>query len=83
MKKISKTNGTKKVSSVINKKDIIKSKDKKIDEDFPGYPHSPSQYKMTTPLTEGGKTSKHETDESISDGSANAFEGTERMWDDE
>jgi hypothetical protein len=73
----------------------MKSNDKKIDEDYPGYPHSPSQHKIINPSTreekiianvnakDGQGKNRYETDESKSDGSANAFERTEQITDDE
>ncbi|MBS1660855.1 MAG: hypothetical protein JST68_07365 [Bacteroidetes bacterium] len=48
-----------------DKKDVQKSNDEHIDQDFPGYPHHPAKEKT------------------IHNGSAGAFDATERMEDDE
>ena len=40
---------------VINKKDIAASNDKKIDDDFPGFPNNPSQENMINPKTKTDK----------------------------
>ena len=44
---------TKKTS--INKKDILQSNDKKIDDDFPGFPSNPSKQNMINPETKTDK----------------------------
>lgn len=64
-----------------NKEEVQKNPDKHIDQDFPGYPHPPSQEKTINPKTKedkaGARLVKKENDtddnEQISDGSANAF----------
>jgi hypothetical protein len=66
----------------LSKKDVKKNPDKHIDQDFPGYPHSPSNEKMINPKTAKDKAGanlvkKENTDEQSSDGSGNAFEATE------
>ena len=63
------------------KEEVQKNPDKHIDQDFPGYPHPPSQEKTINPKTKEDKASanlvKKEKytgeDEQDSDGSANAF----------
>lgn len=78
--------------------------DKRTNQDFPGYPHSPSKEEMINPKTNDEKkvaalytkdgekvidppakkkALNKEIDEIDSDGSANAFEGTENVRDDE
>jgi hypothetical protein len=70
----------------LQKEDIQKNPDERIDEDFPGYPHPPSNEKMINPVTEqektnaqliGKKNEKKEGTEQQSDGSADAFSRTE------
>jgi hypothetical protein len=71
--------------AMTKKEDVQRSKDERTDEDFPGYPHSPSGEKIINPKTEEDKAAanlktKNETpstDEEQSIGSANAFEATE------
>jgi hypothetical protein len=70
---------------ITKKEEVQGSKDEKIDQDFPGFPHSPSKEKTINPTTEEDKANanmkkKHETpasDDNDSVGSANAFEATE------
>ena len=71
-----------------NKEDIKQSPDKKIDQDFEGYPSGPAKDKTINPKTKDEKKiadldnkdgekriyNKNETDEQDSDGSANAFD---------
>ena len=65
------------------KEDIQKNPDEHIDQDFPGYPHSPSHEKTINPKTNEDKANarlmkKDSTnDEQNSDGSANAFSESE------
>ena len=94
----------KKNTPITDKQDIQNTSDKRIDQDFPGYPHAPSKEELIKPTTKEQKktaslhvkdgekiipapnkkrgSAKKATDEE-SDGSANAFEGTERIQDDE
>lgn len=73
--------------------------DKRIDQDFEGYPHAPAKEELINPKTKeqkktaalnikdgekmDQKNKKKQTSEQDSDGSANAFEGTENVKDDE
>ena len=67
------------------KEEVQKTKDKHITQDFPGYPHAPSQEKTINPKTKEDqanarlikKEKYNEDDEQSSDGSANAFEQSE------
>lgn len=80
-----------KTSPINKKKDMENIPDKKINQDFPGFPGSPSGYELINPLTktekinantnikDGEKRSSEEVDESKSDGSGGAFEGTEEV----
>ncbi len=81
---------------LINKEDVEKSPDNKIDEDFPGFPHAPAEKEMIKPESEKDKinanlnskdgekrNAKNEIDEQHSNGSANAFEESEFLRDDE
>ena len=77
--------------------DVQKNPDNKIDEDFPGFPHSPSKDQIIKPETkQDNKTAQTDKkdgekmnipkgerpiDESQSDGSGGAFEATERVDD--
>ena len=60
------------------KEEVQENPDQHIDQDFPGYPHSPSQDKTINPATKEDKANaqlvkKDANDEQNSDGSANAF----------
>ena len=71
-----------------HKNDISKNPDKKIDQDYKGYPAGPAKDETIKPDTEEEKKiadldnkdgekriyKKNETDEQDSDGSANAFD---------
>lgn len=71
-----------------NKEEIRQSPDRKIDQDFEGYPAGPAKDETIKPKTEEEKKiadlenkdgekriyKKKETDEKDSDGSANAFD---------
>jgi hypothetical protein len=71
-----------------NKEDIQKNPDKKIDQDFEGYPHGGAKENLIKPKTKEDKKTAamdikdgekinyppKETDEQDSDGSANAFD---------
>jgi len=69
----------------LQKEDIQKNPDERIDEDFPGYPHPPSNEQMINPVTEEEQANaqliKKENNpkdaEQHSDGSADAFTRTE------
>ncbi len=80
------------------KKDVKNSTDNKIDEDFKGFPNGQAKESIINPktavekitaalyITDGEKVNKNPeelVDESESDGSGGAFEGTENMRDDE
>ena len=72
--------------------DVEQTPDQHIDQDFTGYPHAPANKELINPKTkqqkklaaldikDGEKINKHEED---SDGSANAFDATETVRDDE
>jgi hypothetical protein len=87
-----------------NKESVQANPDKHIDQDFSGFPHSPSKEEIISPKTKEEKkiaavdtkdgekvidppakkkALKKQDDEINSDGSANAFEGTESFRDDE
>lgn len=77
MKKTSTGNSTKPLQ---NKEEVQKNPDEHIDQDFPGYPHPPSQEKTINPKSKEDKANarlikkeKYNNDEQDSDGSANAF----------
>jgi hypothetical protein len=71
--------------AITKKEEVQRSKDERIDEDFPGFPDPPSSEKTINPKTEEDKVAanlktKNEppaSDEGASLGSANAFEATE------
>lgn len=78
----------------MEKKDIPAHPDKHIDQDFKGYPHAPAKEEIIKPRTKEEKKSAalHIKDgekmdrprqDNAGDGSANAFEGTEQVRDDE
>ena len=72
----------------IQKEGILKNPDKKIDQDFKGYPHGPANDETINPRTKNEQKTadldnkdgekiiyrQHEIDEQGSDGSANVFE---------
>jgi hypothetical protein len=77
-----------------DKQDIQKHPDKHIDQDYEGYPHAPSREEQIKPATDQQKKSaavnvkdgekKFKTKpEEKDNGSANAFERTENVSDDE
>jgi hypothetical protein len=86
-------NDVQKADPIRKKRDVEKNPDKHIDQDFSGYPHAPASEELINPKTkdekksaqvnikDGEKINKH--DQQDSDGSANAFEGTETVSDDE
>lgn len=66
--------------SLQGKEEVQKNPDQRIDQDFPGYPHPPSQEKTINPKTKEDeanahlvKKEKNTGNEQDSDGSANAF----------
>ena len=70
----------KKTDPIDKKEEVQQTKDEHIDQDFPGYPHSPSREKTINPATKEDKANarlikkeNHRDDEQNSDGSANAF----------
>lgn len=76
----------KKTNPIDTKEEVQKTKDEHIDQDFPNYPHPPSQEKTINPVTKEDKANarlikkekyKEDNDDLGSDGSANAFEKTE------
>jgi hypothetical protein len=87
--------GNKKASPnpLINKEGIEHNPEKKIKDDFPGYPHEPSQQETINPkskekkfiadanIKDGEKRGKHSDnqDEQQSDASGTAFERTEMV----
>jgi len=78
----------KKPDPIKKKEEIRQNPDKKIDQDFKGYPHGPAKDVTIKPKTKNEKKTadlnnkdgekinyqKDEIDEQDSDGSANAFE---------
>lgn len=92
-----KKTGQDKEKGPVKKKDIPNNPDPKIDQDFPGYPHLPSSEKIIKPETnkekkeagidkkDGEKINidKEERESFKDDGSANAFERTERPQEEE
>jgi len=77
----------KKPTDPIDKKEEVQeTKDQHIDQDFPGYPHPPSQERTIDPVTKEDEANarlikkenyQEAEDEQISDGSANAFPESE------
>ena len=80
------------------KEDVRNSTDNKIDQDFKGFPDGQAKESLINPktadekktaavnITDGEKINKKkdkDSDESDSDGSGGAFEGTERMREDD
>lgn len=75
------------------KQDVEENPDKHIDQDFSGYPHAPASAELINPKTKDEKKSAaintkdgekvNKKDEQDSEGSANAFESTETVSDDE
>lgn len=66
------------------KEEVAKNPDERIDQDFPGYPHSPARERTINPKTSEEKVNANlkKKNESLpadekSVGSANAFEATE------
>lgn len=81
-----------------NKEDVENSNDNKIDQDFKGFADGSTKENQINPktveekktaavnITDGEKVNKQkddDIDESASDGSGGAFEGTENMRDDD
>jgi len=74
-------------------KDVEKNPDKHIDQDFSGYPHAPASKELINPKTKQEKKSAalgikdgekiNKKEELDSNGSANAFDATESVKDDE
>ena len=80
-------------SPILTNQDVEQTADQHIDQDFSGYPHAPATKELINPKTkqekksaaldikDGEKINKHEEEDS--DGSANAFDATETVRDDE
>lgn len=75
-----------------DKETVAQSQDSKTDQDFPGFPHGPSQENLIKPKTGDQKKTaaldvkdgeKRNPGEQNSDGSGGAFEATESVSDDE
>jgi len=79
-----------------SREEIQNNPDKHIDQDFSGFPHAPAKEEVILPRSKQERNGEKVidppakqrnknsgTDESRSDGSANAFEGTETVRDDE
>jgi hypothetical protein len=69
---------------ITQKEEVAANPDQRIDQDFPGFPHAPSNEKTIKPETEEDKVNANlkkknnkPADENLSVGSANAFEATE------
>ena len=87
----------KKTAPMMNKEDVKNSTDNKIDQDFKGFPDGQATEDLINPKSEedkktaalkikdGEKVNKKQdhVDEDDSDGSGGAFEGTEKMRDDD
>lgn len=76
----------KKNNPIDKKEEVQQTKDKHINQDFPGYPHAPSQEKTINPKTKEDKANARiikkengadDDNEQLSDGSANAFGGAD------
>jgi hypothetical protein len=77
-KRLEKLAGTAKpVGPIKRDEEVQQSNDEHIDQDFPGFPHHPSQEKTISNDADGS-----EMPSEGHDGSANAFEGTENTRDD-
>ena len=72
----------KKNNPIDKKEEVQETKDKHINQDFPGYPHAPSQENTINPKTKEDKANarmikkenyRDDDTEQLSDGSANAF----------
>jgi len=76
-----------------SKRDVEQNPDEHIDQDFSGFPHAPASRELINPKTKNEKKSAaintkdgekiNKKDEQDSEGSANAFAGTENVSDDE
>ncbi|MBK7884849.1 MAG: hypothetical protein IPJ81_14480 [Chitinophagaceae bacterium] len=78
-------------SPITDKNTISEHPDNKIDQDYPGFPHAPSNVNLINPTTEEDKKTadlnnkdgekinkKSKKDEQDSNESNNAFSGTEK-----
>src|SRR5262245_44314997 len=82
-----------KTQPIRSKQEIEKNPDNHIDQDFSGYPHAPASKELINPKTKEEKKSAavnikdgeklNRKEELDSDGSANAFDATETVSDDE
>lgn len=86
---------TMKVNNPVDAETIENHPDKRIDQDFQGYPHAPAKEELINPKTKeqkktaaihvkdgekmDQKNKKKQTGKGKSNGSANAFEGTEEV----
>jgi hypothetical protein len=86
---------TMKANNPVNAETIENHPDKRIDQDFQGYPHAPAKEELINPKTKEQKKTaavdikdgekmdqedkKKQIGEEKSNGSANAFEGTEEV----
>lgn len=84
-----------KANNPVNAEAIQNHPDKRIDQDFQGYPHAPAKEELISPKTKeqkktaavdvkdgekmDQKNKKKQAGEEKSNGSANAFEGTEEV----
>mgnify|MGYP000638999030 CR=1 FL=1 len=83
-----KSNQQQTTNPIDKKEEVQKTKDEHIDQDFPGYPNSPSREKTINPETKKDranarlikkeKNKEEDDDEQNSDGSANAFGESEQ-----
>lgn len=78
----------KKNNPLKREEDVQKSNDEHIDQDFAGFPHSPAKKNIINPKTKKDRieasidsNNLDEVNEINSDGSANAFESSERTND--
>lgn len=84
-----------KPAPIKSKEEVAHNPDKKIDDDFPGFPDAPSEEKTIDPASATDRTTadinykdgekrnrsrySHDIDESQSDGSGSAFDRTEQV----
>ena len=78
------TNKSNTKKGITKKEEVVDNPDNRIDQDFPGFPHPPSQEKNINPKTSEEKADANllKKDDDGADknkhvGSANAFEATE------
>ena len=86
-----KNNQSKTTDPITTKEEVQQSNDERIDQDFKGFPHAPAKEEVINPKTKTEKatanveknTQNVSFDESSSDGSAGAFDATEKMDSDD